>query len=300
MKKFIWLLSLSLAFLFFSGCESHAPEQEFSLETVFDTFPVSNTTPESLNAYIAISDEPGCLKIPTQADVNNGKWSYTDHFYTASQALKIGIPVVNINGSRDLRVYVKDYRRVATCSGHDSITVLYGQIIRTVIEIENYDASVGVDLASIAANGTLKKNSQHFYFYKDGFYNPKIDSIIISVQGKEFDVQNYTLFQNVMGEVINLLVKSGTTFSPARIGVQGTLGDEQEELAKSPVITFALSAIASGTSCSRAKKKFLQNRFACDLVEQTYRALECQPDDTKPAQEAMAKAKKLLQGVKAK
>ena len=166
MKNSIFLFT-AISFIFvIHACVSHEPEQDFSLETFFDTMPVSNTKPESLNAYIAINDAPGCRKIPTQTDVNNGQWSYTDHFYSTNQALKMGIPVVNINGSHDLKVYVKDYRRVATCSGTDSITVLYGQIIRTVIEIENYDASVGVDLASIAANGTLKRNSQHFYFYK--------------------------------------------------------------------------------------------------------------------------------------
>lgn len=299
MKKPTVIVSFSFILWIFS-CNSPVQEKDFNFESLPDTVPASNTTPESLNAFIAFTNAPSCSKIPTQTDVNNGQWSYTDHFYTASQALKMGIPVVNINGSHELKVYVKDYRRVTTCTGSDSITVLYGQIIRTVIEIENYDASVGVDLASIAANGTLKRNSQHFYFYKDGFFNPKIDSIIVSVQGKEFDVQNYSLFQNVMGDVINLLRQPGTTFSPSRIGIQEELGDEAEMLTKSPIIVYALSGICNGNSCEKVKNKFSKNRFAMEVVENTYKSMECPLNSEKPTGEAVVKAKKYLQGIKVK
>lgn len=298
--KFDILFATAISSLCIISCNPPEQEKDFSYESLPDTIPASNTTPQSLNAFIAATNAPACPKIPTQSEVNNGQWSYTDHFYTAGQALRLGIPVVNINGSHDLRVYVKDYRRIAACAGADSTTVLYGQIIRTVIEIENYDASVGVDLASIAANGTLKRNSQHFYFYKDGFYNPKIDSIIVSVQGKEFDVQNYSLFQNVMGEVINLLRQPGTTFLPSRIGIQEELGDEDEILTKSPIIAYTLAGICNGNSCNRTKNKFFKNRFAMDVVENTYKSLGCPLDDGKPSEEAMSKAKKFLQGIKVK
>ncbi len=297
------LLFFCLVFIFlitFHSCNQPEPEKEFIFESLPDTAPASNTSPKTLSAFIAFNNAPSCTRIPTQAEVNNGQWSYTDHFYSASQALKMGIPVVNFNGSHNLKVYVKDYRRIAPCTSTDSVTVLYGQIIRTVIEIENYDASVGVDLASIAANGTLKRNSQHFYFYKDGFFNQKIDSIIVSVQGKEFDVQNFHLFQNVMGDVINLLRKPGTTFSPSRIGIQEKVNDELENISKSPIIAYSLSSICNGYSCNRTKNKFINNNKALDIVENTYRTMECSIDDEKPTDEAKTEAKRLLQGIKIK
>lgn len=284
----------------FTGCNPGTEQTENSEVFEYDSIPASNTTPTRLNAFIARTDAPACSKIPSQADVNNGQWSYTDHFFTAAQAIKLGIPVVNINGTHDLKLYVKDYRRAAICKGVDSVAVLYGQIIRTVIEIEDYDATVGVDLASLAAHGTLKRNSQHFYFYKDGFYNPRIDSIIVTVQGKEFDVQNYSLFQGVMGEMINLLRHPGTTFSPSRIGVVEKLNEGDELLSASPFVAYAIAAVCNGNSCEKAKNRFRANRYATEIIERTYQALGCNSPTEKPSPESILKAKKILQGIKIK
>jgi hypothetical protein len=243
-------------------------------------------------------DSLSCTPVPAQEVINNSDWTYTDHFYTRSQAIKLNIPVVNIDGSYNLKVYVKDYRRTAECRSNDNkSTVIYGQIIRTVIEIKDFNASIGVDLASIAANGTLNRNTQHFYFYKTGFYNPAIDSIIASVSGKVFDVENYSIYQSVMTNVLNLLRDPKTTFMPQKIGIVKDL-DDDEYIVMAPIVSYALTSILKGHSITETRVRFEANNYALSIVDQVYHTLEIPSGDGKPNEEQRLKAKRYLQNIK--
>jgi len=310
MKKLFSISLLAALILLVCNCASKTKNLA-SEEFIYEPLKMENLANVEQNAtsfnkaFVPSSGMTECSQIPNQVDINNAEWSYSDHLYSASQAVQIGIPIVGGSGSysHDKKVFVRDYRRMATCLASNKKTeVYYGQLIRSVIEIEKYDVSAGIDLASIAANGTLHKNSQHFYFYKTGFYNPAIDNIIASVSGKVFDVENYAIYNNVMNGVINLLANPETTFKPQRIGIKEDLTPEgDEDLAKAPIIAYSLSSIAKGKSYNEAIKKFSSiqdNNFATDLVRITYASLMCSADENTPKDEATSHAKKLLQGVK--
>lgn len=303
MKTFTTFIATVVILLGLNSCKDFKTknsENEFTFEP-YKYEAISNVKGKNVSAFIAPENTPACTVIPTQTQVNNGQWTFSDRFYSASQAIKLGIPIVNMNASHDLKVYVKDYRRVSPCTASDNITkILYGQVVRTVIEIENYDASAGVDLASIAANGTLKKNTQHFYFYKDGFYNQKIDDILAGVQGKTFDVENYSLYQSVMSDIIKLLRETTTTFSVNRIGIEQQFNDNDELLTKSAIVAYALTGITNGNSSNKTKEKFKNNKDAFDVIHSVYNSLEVTLGDEKPTEEAKLKAKKYLQGIKVK
>jgi hypothetical protein len=266
-------------------------------------FSVRNaSTPDINNNFISLEESLGCAIPPTQNQVNTGEWTFTERLYEASQAVKLGIPVLNATGSHSLKVYVRDYKRASSCMSLDNQrSLLYGQLIRTVIEIDNYDASAGIDLASIAASGTIKHNSQKFYFYKAGFFNAGIDSILKTVTGRPFDVESYHDYQNVMGAVISLLKLPSTVFNPAKIGFTDkfdTDGSVEEDLFKAPIVSYALTSVSKGNSYSKTAVKFATNKEAVDIISNVYKALKCTTDDISPDGIAIAIAKKYLLGLK--
>jgi hypothetical protein len=304
MRSWIQICVLALVL---TSCGTN-PEQEEKLNFEPFSFETDQTiqkgqslpTQKGLSPFVetTIKSNPVCQNLPTLEQVKLGKWTFTDQFYTLRQAYKLGIPIARVDFSKNITVYVRDYMRAEPCTSSDGTTRLkYGQVIRTVIEIEDFDASSGVDLASIAASGTINKKKQSFYLYKDGFYNPQIDQIISSVSGKVFDVENYALYQSVMTQMINLLSKPETQFAVNLIGVEAKIIDDIF-LEEASIITYTLSRIEKGKSCIEIKNTFENNPKAIELIERTFNAMELKCDETEPTAENKLKAKRLLQGIK--
>lgn len=283
-----------LSVLLLAGCWQSS--DTFTFEA-FDTMQVSNS-PNQFEAFHALAPTLSCPVIPTLQEVEQGQWKYTDKFYSLNEALQLNIQVVNASASRDLKIYVKDYVRQKSCLATDGeTTVNYGQVIRTVIEIEKWDASMGIDLPAIAANGTLGRTRQNFYLYKDGFYNPQIDQIIASISGKVFDVQNYALYQNLMPQMLTILNQPQTTFSVNIIGIEKPVVDDTN-LVDAPIIAYTLFQIMKDKKCDDVKLKFNNNQNAIGVIEETYRQLGASCDASSPTEEVKLKAKRLLQGLK--
>ena len=243
-----------------------------------------------------------CGTPPSQMDVNTGEFEFNDRLLTRSQAYKIGIPVANTSASYNFRIFVKDFRRYKTCRSSEDMfgsELMYGQVVRIVVEIEDYSASAGVDLASIAASGTINRNKQSLYIYTNGINNPQILPEIAKISGKPFNVENYAVYQNVMSSIISIIADPKTIFSVNLIGADIDLTDEaDEELKKAPIISYALSQIQKTNSCNKCKERFSTNKDALALVENTYKSLNIPCNDDKPNEEAQVKAKKYLQGIK--
>lgn len=312
----VTLIIFGVAIMFLNSCSSNTDTQESIVQESLEFEPfdykefefeannekgiVEPTTQKGICSFneATLSLSPVCSVIPTLNDVRLGRWTFTDKFYSLRQAYKLGIPIAKLDFNKNITVYVRDYMRSVLCNSTDGTTRLkYGQVIRTVIEIEDFDASAGADLASIAASGTLNRRTQSFYLYKDGFYNPQIDQIISSVSGKVFDVENYALYQNVMTQLINLLSSPATQFSVNLIGVEAQITDDKF-LEEASIITYTLSRIEKGKSCIDIKKDFKKNPKAIELVERTFSALELKCDETKPTDEIKLRSKRLLQGIR--
>ncbi|WP_185226244.1 hypothetical protein [Chryseobacterium indologenes] len=252
----------------------------------------------SYNSFIDITPKStDCANKPSLEEIKLGPFYYTDKFYTLKQAYKLGIPIVNLDFSKNISIYVRDYMRKTPCKLDNENTIVnYGQSIRTVIEIEDFDAGTSIDIASIAAKGTLNKKKQSFYLYKDGFYNPKIDAIIMSVTGKPFDVENYTTYQNVMSSMISLLADPATQFQVSKLGVERLEGDKTF-LEEAPIITFVLSKIQKGKPYSSYIDKFKDNIKAVEVIQRTYNILEMNYNENIISEENRQRAKKYLQGI---
>lgn len=304
-KQKIYRIFLLVLILIISSCKTHqnlkSKEYNFYKYEHY-TIPDKESTTKGLSAFVEneITEPVDCNSKPSIDEVRLGQWTYTDKFYTLSQAYKIGIPIANADFTKNITIYVRDYKRIKSCVANDGITEInYGQIIRTVIEIENFDSSVGVDLASIAASGTLNGKKQSFYLYKDGFYNPKIDAIIGTVSGKVFDVENYALYQNVMSELIKLLADNETTFAVNKIGIVKN-EETNEFLSESPIICYTLYQISKGKTCNEIKNNFTNSPKSVELVNKTFNSLQLNCNDIEITEETKLKAKRLMQGLRIK
>lgn len=249
-------------------------------------------------AFIKTTAVPGqCPVLPTLPEVNAGQAVYQDRYLSSKAAAKLGIPVANLTASRDYLVIIRDYKRSKECTSSDGKTrLVYGQVIRAVIEVVDTKAGVSANLASIAAEGTLSRRNQYFYLYKDGIANPKIDAIIAGVSGKVFDVENYALYQSIMPQMIELMSKPETTLSVNLLDVLPA-GDDPA-IVNAAVTAFALSEIARGRSCSDSQTRFPNDAARRATVRTTYEAVAESCDSLAPNQAAREFAKNALSGLK--
>jgi len=238
--------------------------------------------------------------IPTLDEVNSGKAQYSDRYYSAKEATRLGIPVVNATATRDYLVIVRDYKRWKTCPAADGKgTLEYGQVIRAVIEVLSYDASMTLDLASIAAQGTINRRRQYFYLYKDGISNPAIDEIIAAVSGKVFDVENYALYQNIMPQLIKLFSDPKTQLSVNLIGIIPPVDDP--DFLYAPVRAYALCQIAKGITLVEAQKRFAASEHdKLASILSTYQFIMDEDYASVPSAEHKERAKKILGDLKIK
>lgn len=244
---------------------------------------------------------PSCNPMPTQDQINAAQWTYEEHMYSLSEAISLNIPIVNATGSTSLKIYGKDYKRQSpACSGSDGSQLYYGQIIRTVIEIENYDASLGVNLSAFAASATLGKTTQHFYFYKDGFYNAQVDQILSTIAGKDFNVENYYTFQQVLPQIQALLVSPDTRFAPAIVQIDNQADVEKKKILNSSFIVYAVQNIINKSSYTAAASKYLTNNDALAAIGEVYDYFGISKDNTAPTQIQNLQAAAFMNGLKMK
>lgn len=260
----------------------------------------SNANPGESRAFLVSGPltQAECNPIPTPAEVQNGQWTYRDQLRTASEAVTMGIPVVNVSGSRNLMVFVRDYQRAKPCTSPDGSELLYGQVIRAVIELAEYDASLGTSLAAIAATGTLNRKNQYFHLYKDGFFHPDIDKIIASVSGKAFDVQNYADYQAVVRDLVGLLSDPTTRFSVNKIAVKPTGNDPS--LNESAAVAYALTGIEKRVSCEDTTRRHRGDSSQGFLIQRTYEQVTGACGSTRPNEDDRTRAAAYLNGVRAR
>jgi hypothetical protein len=243
---------------------------------------------------------PACNPVPTQAEINTAEMNYQDYYMSAKRALSLGIPIVNTEVSTDYLVIIRDYRRFKPCTAADGkTTVHYGQVIRAVIELTSYDASAKLSLPSLAAQSTLSGKQQYFYLYRNGWYNPKVDSIIALISGKVFDVENYGLYQGIMPQLIALMSATGTTLSAAPILVVPP--DDDPAFVMASARAFALAQAKDGKSCQEASRKFATDPPRATAIVDTYSFLGltgCTND--RVVEPAKSRAGTLLGGVSVK
>ncbi|MFJ2362677.1 hypothetical protein ACIPIN_02980 [Pseudomonas sp. NPDC087697] len=242
---------------------------------------------------------PECSPVPSINDVS-GSLDYRRTLLSSSAAIKLGIPVVNVSTTGNQMVLVQDYSRTKECLASDNQTrLLYGQTIRTIITIANFDAQANLTLPAIAASATIGGKSNSLQIQILGFSNPQIPIIVSGISGKELNVETYGEFAKIHSELIRLTADAATTPSMTRLGIVTV--EEPDNLKSNVVAAFALQQIKDGKSCNDAKANYRQpSEPSANAIDQTYGFVMSTCSSVAPNAEHKAKALDYLQGLKIK
>jgi hypothetical protein len=245
------------------------------------------------------SSFPECMPAPTINDVQ-GSLDYRRTLLSSSAAVKLGIPAATVTTSGNQMVLVQDYSRTKECLANDNKTrLVYGQTIRTIITIANFDAQTNLTLPAIAANATIAGKSNSLQIQIIGFSNPQIPVLISNISGKELNVESYGDFAKIHSDLIRLTADAATTPTMARLGI--VMAEDKDDLKSTIVAAFALQKISDGKSCNDAKAKFKSSGgSSTSAIDQTYAIVTSICSSASPSSLQRAKASDLLQGLKVK
>jgi len=251
----------------------------------------------SVPAATASTDPSECDVPPATIP---GNYQYIDSLYSTSAALKAGIPFLNVSGSLDQMVLVRDYMQAKDCLATDNKTrVFYGQAIRTVLTIADYDAKVGTQLSMLAADATFNHKNHQINIVIYGLKNPKFNDVIAQISSTEFSVETYGQYLQLQSNLIKLISDTGTTTSIERIGTVPNVDDSV--LSSSAATAFALQQLANGTSCQKAQAAFhTPNDPSAKAIADTYNLITRTCDNNPPSDNFIKKARDLLLGLKVK
>lgn len=242
---------------------------------------------------------PECSPVPTINDVS-GSLDYRRTLLSSSAAIKLGISVGNVSTTGNQMVLVQDYSRTKECLATDNQTrLVYGQTIRTIITIANFDAQANLTLPAIAASATIGGKSNSLQIQIFGFSNPQIPIIVSGISGKELNVETYGEFAKIHSELIRLTADAATTPSMTRLGI--VTAEEPDDLKSNVVAAFALQQIKDGKSCNDAKANYKQpSKPSASAIDQTYGFIMNACSSVTPNAQQKAKALDYLQGLKIK
>jgi len=215
------------------------------------TNPIKKTR-MSLLGVVNSSAFPVCSPVPTSVA---GSYRYFQRLLTTNEAISLGIPIANVSGSGTKMVVVQDYAQAKECESTDGkFTVLYGNTIRTVITISDWDLKIGSSFPIIAADVTLNHKDDQLNIFVLGMANAKIPPLIAAIAGKPFDVSNYSDYLAIEKGLIGLTVDATTTLSIERLGALPNTDDLF--LKSGSASSFALQQIRDGKTCDQAKAAF--------------------------------------------
>lgn len=242
-----------------------------------------------------------CPNPPSSTEVLDSGFSYQDSLLTTSEAASLSIPFVKIDGSSNTVVLVRDYVSSLECLASDNKTLLtYGVSLRTILTIDGYNARVDGSYALIAADATYNHKVVKLNIQAKGIYNQKYFSLIGSISGKDFNVQDFPAFHDSTSAMIKLIGDQSTTLTPELLGVVTIL--RPMTLTKAPAITWALSQIILDKTCSEALSDYYDSKavFPRDAIRSTYVSIDGSCDSsTIPDTAQKEAASTYLAGLKA-
>ena len=264
-----------------------------------DSSTITTTAPASSKTLV-IDPFPQCVPSPTVADLA-GNYKLEQRLLTTSQAARANIPYVSGSGDGAQMVLVRDYLRGKECRASDGKTVLlYGQTIRTIITLADYNSSLGLSLPVIAADATINKRNHQVLITSYGFENPKINDVLANVSVQEFNVDHYGEYMTVQKQLIQLINDPGTKQSVERLGIVAANVDDYRD---SVATVFALQEIADGSSCVDAKNDYPRDPTWAAMgsaVEHAYVTVVGACSTDRPDNIQRSAAKRLLAGTRLK
>jgi hypothetical protein len=201
---------------------------------------------------------------------------------------------------RQMRVFVREYSRFATCDSSDGTTQLvYGAYWRATVLVDQLDLEGKLSFAVAAASATLKNRNVQVLIEHQGFADTSDIDVASQAAMKEtqdgLTVLSYAKFTEALGKAADAVVKSPVVTPLPLIGSNTkNLVDLRRQLAQ----VFALTYISQGRGCLDAIQALRDtSQSAAEGIRETYRLLtgtDCNASD--PI--AQLKARQVLNGVR--
>ena len=257
-----------------------------------DRTSTANNLPQSSAAYAP----PGglsCTQPPTAEDLLKAGMFNNDQLLSMPDASARKIPFVHtrVGGM----VLVRDSGASLPCIANDKKTLLtYGVGLRTILSIDHYNSALGTSLDAIAADTTLNHRDTKLNVELKGILNPQLSRLIPTIANRDFSVENYPVYVDIVEKLYTLMTDKGTILTPTILGSAIVLDDLN--LASAPAISLALTSIASGTSCDDALKGHQTGSVAYDGIKLVYQTIVGRCDSSSPSAEQKQKATHYLTG----
>jgi hypothetical protein len=236
-----------------------------------------------------------CTQPPTAEDLLKAGLFNNDQLLSVPDASARKIPFAHtgIGGV----VLVRDSGASLPCMANDKKTLLtYGVGMRTIISIDHYNSVLGTSLDAIAADTTLNHRDTKLNIALMGFFNPQLSRLIPTIANKDFSVENYPAYIDIVDKLFALMTDKGTTLTPTILGSAILLDDSS--LASAPAISLALASVADGTSCNDALNGHKTGSVAYDGIKLVYQTIVGRCDGGNPSPKQKEKAAQYLAGAR--
>lgn len=190
---------------------------------------------------------------------------------------------------------VSDTGKFAECLSQDGkTTVEYGQVVRMIIQMNNYTVDANASIAIVAASATVSGKSNSVDLYEIGYGDNQLDAKLIaakqSVGGSGVNIDNYSDFI----KAVYAAEQYATTISNPGIEIVGYV-PPVDDVAQNIAVAWAVKEISEGWGCDDAAKNFKGDARYADAIRSTYESIAggCGVDDN-----AKQKASQLLNGLR--
>lgn len=259
-------------------------------------------TVSKIGGSSALLKTPGCAQTdtPTPATLKTKRFETRTTIKTGSELAKLNVSWLGgIGGGFNANsLYaVSDTGKFGECLSQDGKTTMeYGQVVRMIIQMNNYSVDANASIAIVAASATVTGKTNTVDLYEIGFGDKTLDSKLIdakqSVGGSGVNIDNYSDFI----KAVYAAEKYATTIENPGIEIVG-YEVPPDEVASSIAVAWAVKEMAGGRGCEDATKDFKGDPKYRDAIRAAYQSVVggCGVDNA-----GKRKAAQLLNGLKIK
>jgi hypothetical protein len=295
-KDLALLLACCLTLMVESAAQTSSLPKGYSRRNgkLYVSIPVGESTqPISANRH-ALFDTTlptaQCAVIPTVVDAN----STDDNLYSMSldvaASLKIQVPIVGGNGTATVnqRMFMRQYKRFATCTAPNADVLEYGQALRATVLYDNTQVEGDVSFPMLVANATVHGQSTSIDFQNTGFTDNTVATpraaAMASLTNGALTIDNYGTFMDKLNQamsaadtssnVVTAGQRAGMASNLVLVGREVQLDPSAAQLPDSLAQAFAIQYIAGGFGCFEAQDDFSKtDQHSRDVVKDTYVAI---------------------------
>lgn len=321
MKLFFTPITVAWFLLLGSATAQHVPPvpQGYQLNNgkLYVSLPMGESTQSATNNAHVLFDatlpQNQCATVPAATDANGTDDNLYSMSLDVAASLKIQVPIVAGTGSAAVnqRVFMRQYKRFATCSAPNGDVLEYGQALRATVLYDNTQVQGEVSFPMLVANATVHSQSTQIEFQNTGFTDGTVSTprsaAMAALTNGALTIDNYGTFMSKMNEAMSAAdtssnavtggVRAGFATQVSLVGREVQLDTSTSQLPDSLAQAFAIYYVAGGYGCEQAQNDFSgTDQHARDVVKNVYLSITRNCGAPSPVDKAVAQT--MLHGMK--